>query len=113
MPDKYIAQGDFTFSSGVKAAETLLAKPQPPTAIFAANDEMAAGYKAPDDESIVGFDNFHIAETVWLQLTTVNTPTFEVGKLAATILLGSPDELEEVAVSAPSLVIRASSAPLN
>ena len=120
LPDKYVAQGDFTFSSGVKAAETLLAMADRPTAIFAANDEMAAGallatrlagLKTPDDVSIVGFDNFHIAETVWPQLTTVNTPTHEVGKLAAMLLLSSPDEIEDGIVSVPSLVIRDSSAP--
>ena len=122
LPENLVAQGDYTFTSGVKAAESLLAMEQRPTAIFAANDEMAAGallatrlagLKTPDDVSIVGFDNFHIAETVWPQLTTVNTPTYDVGKLAAKLLLNKPEKIDETVISVPSLVIRDSSAPLK
>jgi len=119
LPDEFVAQGDYTFSSGVKAAEELLKEHPRPTAIFAANDEMAAGallavrfaeLDSPDDVSIVGFDNFHIAETVWPRLTTINSPTYKVGQMAAKILLGDKIELDNFAIDEPNLVIRDSSA---
>lgn len=119
-PD-YVAQGDFTFQSGVRAAEQLLSRRPLPTAIFAANDEMAAGallairmagLRAPDNISVVGFDDFHIAETVWPRLTTLHSPTRKIGQMAARRLLGNKNyELETVEVPEPELVIRESSAP--
>ena len=60
-------QGDYTFESGLARGADLLDLDPPPTAAFAANDEMAAGVlqalhvsglKAPEDLSIVGFDDF-------------------------------------------------------
>ena len=62
---EWVAEGDFTFLSGVAAAEVILAQNSRPTAIFASNDDMAAGVVSvanrmglvlPDDLSIGGFD---------------------------------------------------------
>ena len=61
-----------------------------PTAIFAGNDEMAAGVlqaarqiglSVPGDLSVVGFDDFEIARRLWPALTTIRTPTREIGRL--------------------------------
>lgn len=78
--DDLIVQGDFSYASGLEATEALLRLKEKPTAIFASNDEMAAGalaaaYKQglriPDALSIAGFDDSPIATAVYPQLTTV------------------------------------------
>lgn len=95
-----------------------------PTAIFAGNDEMAAGVlhaarqaglRVPQEVSVVGFDDFQIASRVWPALTTVHTPTREVGRMAAIKLIAAGDKdadrIVEANVSGPSLVVRESSGP--
>ncbi len=122
LPDEYCAQGDFTFDSGTVATQKLLSLPNPPTAIFAANDEMAAGallairlagLRSPDAVSVVGFDNFHIAETVWPRLTTLHSPTREIGKLAAERILNADNanEVDYPKIPSPQLVMRETTAP--
>ncbi|RDI97985.1 LacI family transcriptional regulator [Dyella solisilvae] len=92
----YVAQGEFTFGSGVIAARQLFELPQPPTAIFASNDDMAAGVmwaanerglKLPRDLSVCGFDDTPLATQLWPSLTTVRQPSREMGKLAALQLM--------------------------
>jgi LacI family transcriptional regulator len=94
-PD-YVVQGEFTFGSGVTAAQQLFALPERPTAIFAANDDMAAGVmwaanerglKVPRDLSVCGFDDTPLATQLWPPLTTVRQPSREMGKLAALQLM--------------------------
>jgi LacI family transcriptional regulator len=91
-----IEQGYFTFRSGLVASERLLARPEPPTAIFACNDDMAAaamsvahrnGLAIPDDLSIVGFDDTAPATTVWPELTTVRQPISAMAEAALDLLL--------------------------
>ena len=91
VPDSAIAQGDFTFRSGMQAAEDLLASAYHPTAIFAGNDHMAAGVMAalhkhglrvPEDISVAGFDGAEIAEMVWPPLTTIHQPLNDLGRAA-------------------------------
>src|SRR6186713_1243550 len=91
-----IVEGNYTFDSGVVCAEALLARTPRPTAIFACNDEMAAGvYKAayklglriPEDLSVVGFDDSPLASRLWPSLTTVRLPIRDMGRLAALKLL--------------------------
>lgn len=92
-----VVQGDFTFRSGVKAAEILLRDPQSrPSAIFASNDDMAAGVvnvagrlgiDVPNALSVCGFDNTAIAKIIWPKLTTVAQPIRQMGKKAAEVLL--------------------------
>lgn len=78
-----VTQGQFTFESGLSAAERLLDGPSRPTAIFASNDDMAAAVisvahrrriDVPRDLSVVGFDDTQIAVTLWPPLTTVRQP---------------------------------------
>jgi LacI family transcriptional regulator len=91
-----VVQGAFTFGSGVAAARELFALEQRPTAVFAANDDMATGVmwaageyglKVPHDLSVCGFDDTPLARQLWPALTTVQQPSREMGKIAATQLL--------------------------
>lgn len=90
-----VAPGEFDFDSGVAAAHRFLDAPRRPTAIFASNDDMAAGVLAvahdrglavPDELSVAGFDDTTLARMVWPQLTTIRQPMRELA-LAATQLL--------------------------
>jgi len=91
-----IAEGMFTYRSGLEAAENLLSLPEPPTAIFASNDDMAAatvaiahrrGIDVPGDLSVCGFDDTAIAETLWPELTTIHQPIEEMSRTAVDHLL--------------------------
>jgi LacI family transcriptional regulator, galactose operon repressor len=88
--------GHFTYRSGLKAGEKLLALRPSPTAIIAANDDMAAacisvahrrGLDVPLDLSVVGFDDTSAATTVWPELTTVRQPVAAMAASAIDILL--------------------------
>lgn len=90
--ETYIAQGDFSFASGLSAAAQLLDRDPAPTAIFASNDDMAAAVVSvahrrhmdvPRQLTVVGFDDTIPAVTLWPPLTTVHQP---VRKLAADAL---------------------------
>ena len=92
IPPEYILQGDYTFESGLALGAEILDLDPPPTAVFASNDEMAAGVMQalhvagqtpPESLSVVGFDDFETATRVWPRLTTVRTPAREIGFLAA------------------------------
>lgn len=93
---QYMVQGMFSFESGVAAARRLLGLRRPPTAIFAADDDMAvgaiwaaseAGVRVPRELSICGFDDTTIATQVWPPLTTVHQPVREMGRRATDELL--------------------------
>ncbi len=127
VPDpSLVQQGYFSYRSGLDAAEKLLALPEPPTAIFASNDDMAAaavsvahrrGLSVPQDLSIVGFDDTSTATTVWPELTTVRQPIASMARSAIDVLLRAirrnPGETRVVVdhVMAHQLVVRDSVAP--
>jgi LacI family transcriptional regulator len=86
----WIVPGDFTFKSGFEAGRKLLTSNPRPTAVFAANDDMAAGViaaahgmdvKLPAELSVAGFDDTPIAATLWPPLTTIHQP---IGSMART-----------------------------
>jgi len=119
LPKAHIAEGAYTFESGIERGRELLQLEQRPTAIFAANDEMAAGVlqaarqlglSIPDDVSVIGFDDFQIASRVLPALTTIRTPTREIGRLAVERLLGLEDDARDPKRRLPSLVVRESTA---
>jgi LacI family transcriptional regulator len=125
-PD-YIVEGNYTFDSGVVCAEALLGRSPRPTAIFACNDEMAAGvYKTayrlgiriPEELSVVGFDDSPLASRLWPSLTTVRLPIRDMGRLAASKLLPGTREggdrgagTAATSIVIPHLVVRDSSRP--
>jgi LacI family transcriptional regulator len=122
LDPRYVIQGAYTFESGTACGDALLAMTPRPTAIFAGNDEMAAGVlqsarkaglMVPRDLTIVGFDDFQIAQAVWPPLTTVRTPTREIGRMAAEKLIGDARrEARDPAGTEPVLVVRESSGPV-
>jgi LacI family transcriptional regulator len=90
--EDWVVQGEFTFESGMAGARRLLELAQRPTAIFAANDDMAAGvlrvaaergFAVPFDLSVCGFDDTPISRHVSPALTTVRQPTRDMGRVAA------------------------------
>lgn len=97
VDDSLIMPGLFDVESGARAAARLLDLPSPPSAIFAANDDMALGafgvvrsrnLSVPDDVAIAGFDDTPASRLVWPALTTVRQPVRQLGSLAADLLLG-------------------------
>ena len=94
--DDYVKQGFFVFDSGLESGAQLMSMPAPPTAIFASNDDMAAGVlmaahqrgvKVPDQLSVAGFDDAPIARLVWPRLTTVFQPAYDLAYAATDMLL--------------------------
>ena len=91
-----VVNGEFSYESGVVGANHLLDLPEPPTAIIAANDDMAAGVictvferglSVPGDVSVCGFDDTPISRQIHPSLTTIRQPTREMGRLAGLELL--------------------------
>jgi len=91
-----IAPGLFTYRSGLDAAEQLLELENPPSAIFASNDDMAAaavaiahrrGLDVPSDLTVCGFDDTALATTIWPELTTIRQPVFEMSRTAVDLLV--------------------------
>jgi len=120
LKSEHIARGEYTFESGIAAGHQLLSIQPRPTAIFAANDEMAAGVmramrlkkiEVPAEVSIVGYDDFQVASNVWPRLTTIHSPTTTIGKQAAQHLLAMDKSNSAAPESTPWLVERESSAP--
>ena len=117
-------QGYNTFDSGVKCGKRLLKRKVPPTAIFCANDDMAAGVlkvahemkiAIPGELSVAGFDDIPLASQYWPALTTVRQPTYEMAKLATELLIRrlrnkSRQGVRQVLMS--ELVIRDSTGPV-
>ncbi len=86
-----IVEGDHTLEGGVAAMEKLLAQKEIPTAVICSNDMTAigvlhklyrTGLKVPDDISVIGFDDIHIAEVMMPPLTTVLMSRLEIAKAA-------------------------------
>ena len=122
LPRSLIAEGNYTFESGIAAAEKLLDLSPRPTAIFASNDEMAAGVvhaarqrgiDVPEELSVIGFDDTPIAAHIWPPLTTVRWPIVSMARSAALkLLVGEPNsEVSEPSKFLSRLVKRASVAP--
>jgi LacI family transcriptional regulator, repressor for deo operon, udp, cdd, tsx, nupC, and nupG len=86
---------------GKEAMNQLLALPEPPTAVFAVSDYLAtgalmaikqAGLKVPENISLVGFGDVEFAAYSDPPLTTVSVPAYEIGRLAAKVLMEAIDQ---------------------
>jgi len=125
IPEGYIRSGYFRYQDGVVGAAALLDLPQPPTAVFAGNDEMAAGVieaartrglRIPQDLSVVGFDDTEIARFASPALTTVRQPLREIGAVAlrTALRLARKEKLDSHHVElATELVVRHSTCRPN
>ena len=94
--DRLKVGGDFSEEGGYSGIERLLGKAVQFTAVFAANDLSAIGAiaalkrhgrRVPEDVSVVGFDDIHLAAYASPPLTTVRQPSLEMGRRATEILL--------------------------
>lgn len=117
LDDQLVEVGDFTLASGARAMQRLLDRGRPIDAVFAANDQMAAGaytviqgrgLRIPEDIAVVGFDDDSFATSVTPALTTVNHPILELGRKMAETLVdmieGRP--ADRVTIMSTSLVLR-------
>lgn len=95
-----IGYGDFFPSSAHDIASAMLRESEPPSAIFASNDGMAAGVisaaiemgvKVPDELSVVGFDDTKLAYFTWPPLTTVHQPLRDMSRAAIRYLVSVID----------------------
>jgi DNA-binding LacI/PurR family transcriptional regulator len=93
MPDEYVRHCDDDLESAREQARTLFELPEPPTAVFAANDTLALGVTRaarehglhiPDDVAVIGFDNLDVADHIGL--TTVDQSLTESGRVAVELL---------------------------
>lgn len=108
----------FDVSDGAEGARALLARPKPPTAIFAANDTCAVGVmgvlrelglRVRDDVAVVGYNDIDICASLAVPLTTVSSPFREMGTYASQTLLALVDgKTVSSTILQPQLVVRAS-----
>lgn len=118
--DPWTTTGDFTFKSGVEAAEKLLKSELRVTALACANDDMAAGamlalhragLEIPRDISVMGFDDTPMSEVVWPPLTTIRQPIKDFTERAVNMLVeGSSNGDARFEALPHELVIRESTA---
>jgi DNA-binding LacI/PurR family transcriptional regulator len=118
-----VVRGDYTEPGGVTAAERLLSRSGPPTAIFTANDLMALGVmgvarrlglRIPDDLSVVGFDNSPMSAFDYIGLTSVVQAPDELGADAVSSLIRriqDPREPIRTTLVSPTLCVRGTTAP--
>jgi len=124
IDESLIIKGTYSFETGVKSSETLLAMSPPPTAVFACNDEIAAGtlfgarmkgVDVPQELAIAGFENSPFSRQTFPPLTTASQPTNEIAQHAAASLIqylrakkakAAHDNLNHTFI--PELVVRAS-----
>jgi len=121
--ERLVVAGDNSIGSGEAAAVKLLGRKRPPTAIFAANDDMAAGVirvadrlgiTVPDQLSVAGCDNIALAQQVYPALTTINQPLAAMAERAATSLIDSTrkgEALEGLEIVPATIQIRESTGP--
>jgi LacI family repressor for deo operon, udp, cdd, tsx, nupC, and nupG len=127
VDEDLIWDGDFYLGSGIAAAGRFLARAERPTAVFAANDQMAigfinelkgAGISIPQDVSVAGFDDIEYSVICDPPLTTMHQPRAEIGRQAALEILRRINHVDGFAKPTPpsfscELVIRTSTQPLR
>ena len=120
LPKEYVYQGDYSRRSSRIAAEQFFKLPNPPTAIFAASDEMALeaitvamekGLNVPEDVSVIGFDDNPACLFGPVALTTIKQPLFQMAESAVrylnAIITGSGNVRKKI-ILFPELVVRES-----
>ncbi|MBC2667578.1 LacI family DNA-binding transcriptional regulator [Novosphingobium piscinae] len=109
-----VRQGQFTYRSGLDAAMEMLALDRRPTAIFASNDDMAAGciaaahrnhLEVPRDLTVCGFDDTALASTIWPELTTIRQPIRQMAETGLQLLIQEIRAARNDELSQPSLAM--------
>lgn len=125
VDESLVVQGRNTFPSGMECGRTLLDRAERPTAVFCANDHMAAGVMRaaherglaiPRDLSVAGYDDIPLANQVWPALTTIHQPLREMARIGTRLLIGrlraeKPNRINPVVPA--SLAIRDSTGPCS
>lgn len=118
-------EGDYTIDCAAAGLEQLMSVDDPPTALFAGNDEMAIGavrslatrgLSVPEDCSVVGFDGIKFGAFYNPAITTVGVPRFEIGRQAMTVMIRGllGEGLEQNRLQLPTeLVIRETTTQLG
>ncbi|GEK59554.1 catabolite control protein A [Marinococcus halophilus] len=110
--EELVTVGDYSYDSGLRAAQSLMKLENPPTAIFASTDEMALGvihglqddgFSVPDQVNVIGFDNTRLATMVRPTLTTVVQPMYDIGAVSMRLLTKfmNKEEVDESTVVLP------------
>jgi LacI family transcriptional regulator len=103
---KWVVKGDHTMEGGIAAMQELLVQKKMPTAVMCSNDMTAigvlhrlyrAGLRVPDDFSVIGFDNIHIAEVTIPPLTTVEMSRLDLARAAVTALREQVESVDSLA----------------
>ncbi|WP_334184028.1 LacI family DNA-binding transcriptional regulator [Novosphingobium sp.] len=102
-PDLIVRHGEFDYETGKAAAQQLLSRPAPPTAIICSSDDLAAGVVAeanrlglqlPADLTVTGFDDTILASRIWPPLTVVRQPVEDMAFRAAQCLIAALGKTE-------------------
>jgi LacI family transcriptional regulator len=123
--NSFILPGEFTFESGVERTRKLLSVRRKPSAIFAGNDEIAAGtlfasrlagVAVPEELSIVGFEDSPFSRQAWPNLTTAQQPNSKIARQATALLVSQlRSRHEEPPLKSegfyPQLIVRKSTSP--
>lgn len=121
--ERLVVAGDNSIGSGEECAKKLLKRKRRPTAIFAANDDMAAGVirvadrlgiRVPDQLSVAGCDDIALAQQIYPALTTINQPLSSMAERAAIALIESmrkKEPLKGTEIVPATLKIRESTGP--
>ena len=110
--EELVAEGDYTYDSGIEAFEKFLEAEHKPTAIFVGSDEMALGvvhgaedkgFSIPQDFEVITSDNTKLASMVRPQLTTIVQPLYDIGAVAMRLLtkLMNKEEVDDQTVILP------------
>jgi LacI family transcriptional regulator len=121
VEEHWVEQGFNNFNSGLEAARRLLGRKDRPSAIFASNDDMAAGVifvahelgiPVPGELSVSGFDDSQLASTTYPPMTTIHQPSYDMSYTATGILLDliKGKDVEPFVKLSHTLVKRASTA---
>ncbi len=115
----WIENSDFNIEGGYEATKRLLSRAKGIDAIFAFNDILALGamqalkelgYEIPGDIGVMGYDNITYSGLPQIQLTTINQPKYELGRMISSTLLDiikDREILEKKVVLSPTLISRA------
>jgi LacI family transcriptional regulator len=118
--NEWVAEGDFYDETGYRATRQLLELAEPPTAVFAASDLMAAGalraaselgVRVPDQLAVVGFDDIDVAGLIQPSLTTVRQEMHDIGEAAAeglSQMIDDPDSEPVRRIVPTRLIVRSS-----
>jgi LacI family transcriptional regulator len=112
LNENYVLEGDYTYDSGIEAAEKIIKLDDKPTAICVATDEMAVGivhglqdngFSIPDDFEVLAANNTRLSVMVRPQLTSIVQPLYDIGAVAMRLLTKymKKEEVSEHVVNLP------------